>query len=47
MSGKLVQIASGGSIWGVNTHDNIYRRDVGDSSWTQVSGKLTNVSIRD
>ena len=45
VGGRLVQISSGASIWGVNSNDEIYTRRNGDSGWTKVSGGLINVAV--
>ena len=42
VGGKLVQIASGASVWGVNRADMIYKRT--GNTWTNIAGRLTNVS---
>ena len=44
IAGKLVQVASGSSVWGVNGGDNIYKY-LGNNRWQQIPGKLTNVSF--
>ena len=45
VAGRLAQISSGSSIWGVNSNDDIYTRRSWESRWTQVSGKLMNVAV--
>ena len=44
VAGRLVHISSGKQVWGVNSHDDIYRYN-GNNKWTHIGGKLINVSI--
>ena len=46
INGKLTQVSVGNkkTVWGVNSSDNIYRRD--GNKWTQIKGKLKQISVR-
>jgi len=44
ISGGLAQVASGASVWGVNGNDHIYKY-LGDNTWQNIGGKLTNVDV--
>ena len=47
--GKLKNVSSNlkGDVWGVNSADQIYRRDPGAPSWKRVSGGLAQISAGD
>lgn len=44
VAGRLVHISSGKQVWGVNSHDDIYRYN-GNNKWTHIGGKLINVRL--
>lgn len=46
VSGKLkyVSAASDGTVWGVNSRDNIFRFNAAAGNWTQIPGALKQVS---
>jgi len=46
MSGKLVQVSSGESVWGVNSAGNIYYKKYNwRNSWELIPGNLYNVAV--
>ena len=44
IGGKLVQVSSGKSVWGVNKSGNIYKYR-GNNKWKHIPGRLTNVRV--
>jgi len=41
---KWVSVGHDGTVWGVNSSDNIYRYQ-GNNQWTQISGALKQISV--
>jgi len=45
--GGLTDIGAGadGSVWGVNSNDDIYKLNADGSTWTQIEGKLKHIDV--